>query len=97
MSPGESYNIPPHHFETARPQSELFAFQCSQWELIWNSQLIRRYKEMSSSESYSQWELIWNSQLIGRYKEMLPGESYIWNWQSSEWTLHFSMQSMSTH
>ena len=121
MSPGESYNIPPHHFETARPQSELFAFQCSQWELIWNSQLIGRYKEMSPGESYSQWELIWksqlierykemlpdesysqweliwNSQLIGRYKKMLPGESYIWNCQSTEWTLHFSMQSMSTH
>ena len=154
-------------FETARAQSELFTFQCSQWELIWNSQLIgrykemspgesysqweliwnsqlirrykemspgesynipprctlklpehrvnsllfnavnehpletvkliRRYKEMSPGESYSQWELIWNSQLIGRYKEMSPGESYIWNCQSSEWTLHFSMQSMSIH
>ena len=69
----------------------------SQSELIWNSQLIGRYKEMSPGESYSQWELIWNSQLIGRYKEMSPGESYIWNWQSSEWTLHFSMQSMRAH
>ena len=39
-------------------------------------------------------ELIWNSQLIARYKEMSPGESYIWNWQSSEWTLCFSMWSM---
>ena len=36
----------------------------SQSELIWNSQLIGRYKEMSPGESYSQWELIWNSQLI---------------------------------
>ena len=69
----------------------------SQSELIWNSQLIGRYKEMSPGESYSQWEFIWNSQLIGRYKEMSPGESYIWNWQSTEWTLRFSMQSMSTH
>ena len=132
-------------FETARAQSELFAFQCGQWELIWNSQLIGRYKEMSPGESYgqweliwnsqligrykemspgesygqweliwnsqligrykemspgesySQWELIWNSQLIGRYKEMSPGESYVWNWQSSEWTLRFSMQSMRAH
>ena len=93
MSPGESYNDTPLHFETARPQSELFAFQCSQWELIWNSQLIGRYKEMSPGESYSQQselfafqcgqELIWNSQLIGRYKEMSPGESYIWNCQSN--------------
>ena len=39
-------------FKTARAQSELFAFQCSQWELIWNSQLIGRYKEMSPGESY---------------------------------------------
>ena len=39
-------------FETARAQSELFAFQFSQWELIWNSQLIGRYKEMSPGESY---------------------------------------------
>ena len=39
-------------FETARAQSELFAFQCSLWELIWNSQLIGRYKEMSPGESY---------------------------------------------
>ena len=44
-------------FETARAQSELFAFQCSQWELIWNCQLIRRYKEMSPGESY-----VWNCQ-----------------------------------
>ena len=66
----------------------------SQTELIWNSQLIERYKEMSPGESYGQWVLIWNSQLIGRYKEMSPGESYIWNCQSSEWTLRFSMQSI---
>ena len=124
-------------FETARAQSELLAFQCSQWELIWNSQLIGRYKEMSKGESwclklaelrvnsllfsvvkwdlmwnsqligrykemspgetYGQWELIWNSQLIGRYKEMSPGESDVWNWQSTEWTLCFSMKSMRAH
>ena len=96
MSPGESYDIPPQ-FETGRAQSELFTFQCGQWELIWNSQLIGRYKEMSPGESYGQWELIWNSQLIGRCKEMSPGESYIWNCQSTEWTLCFSMQSMRAH
>ena len=39
-------------FETGRAQSELFAFQCGQWELIWNSQLIGRYKEMSPGECY---------------------------------------------
>ena len=89
MSPGESYG---------------------QLDLIWNSQLIGRYKEMSPGESYiwnlvehrvnsllfqcSQWELIWTSELIAGYKEMSPGESYIWKWLSTEWTLHFSMQSM---
>ena len=46
MSPGEST------IETGIAQSELFAFQCGQWELIWNSQLIGRYKEMSPGESY---------------------------------------------
>ena len=84
-------------FESARAQSELFAFQYSQWVPIRNSQIIGKYKEMSPGESYSQLELIWNSQLIGRYKEMSPGESYIWNCQSTEWTLPFSMQSMSAH
>ena len=68
--------IYPPQVETGRAQSEHFAFQCSQWKLIWNSQLIRRYREMSPVESYSQSELIWNSQLIGRHKEMSPGESY---------------------
>ena len=88
------YNPP---FETGRAQSELFTFQCGQWELIWNSQLIGRYKEMSPGKSYGQLDPIWNSQLIGRYKEMSPGESYIWNCQTTEWTLHFSMQSMRAH
>ena len=69
----------------------------SQSELIWNSQLIGRYKEMSPGESYGQWELIWNSQIIGGYKERSPDESYIWNCQSSEWTLRFSMLSMRAH
>ena len=32
-------------FETARAQSELCTFQCDQWEPIWNSQLIGKYKE----------------------------------------------------
>ena len=46
MTPGKSYKIPPP-FETARAQSELLTFQCSQWVPIQNSQLIGRYKEMS--------------------------------------------------
>ena len=33
-----------------------------QLDLIWNSQLIGRYKEMSPGESYSQLDLIWNCQ-----------------------------------
>ena len=36
---------PPPPFETVRAQSELFAFQCDQWEPIQNSQLIGKYKE----------------------------------------------------
>ena len=36
-------------FETARAQSELFTFQCCQWEPIRNSQLIRKYKENTSA------------------------------------------------
>ena len=51
MLPGKSYDIPPW-FETGRAQSELFAFQCSQWDIIWNSLLIGRYKEMTPGESY---------------------------------------------
>ena len=39
--------IPCTPFETVRAQTELFASQCGQWETIWNSQLIGRYKEMS--------------------------------------------------
>ena len=74
-------------FVTARAQSELFAFQCGQWELIWNSQLIGRYKEMSPGESYGQWELILNSKLIGQsIKKCLQVNAYgqwelIWNSQ----------------
>ena len=84
-------------FETARAQSEPFTFQYSKWLPIRNSQIIERYKGMSPGESNSQWELIWNSQLIGRYKEMSTDESYISNCQSTEWTLRFSIQSMSAH
>ena len=62
-------------FQTARAQSELFAFQFGQWELIWNSQLIGRYKEMSPGESYNIPPKDQTWQLIGRYKEMSPGES----------------------
>ena len=33
-------------FKTAWAVSELYIFQCDQWELIQNSQLIRKYKEI---------------------------------------------------
>ena len=49
-------------------------FETEHRAVIWNSELIGRYKEMSPGESYSQLDLIWNSQIIGRYKEMSPGE-----------------------
>ena len=39
-------SFPPPPFETARAQSELFAFPCGQWEPIWKSQIIGRYKEI---------------------------------------------------
>ena len=46
MSPGESYDIPPP-IENWQSSEWTLHFQCSQWELIWDSQLIGRYKEMS--------------------------------------------------
>ena len=42
---GVNLDTPLPPFETARGQSELFAFQCDQWEPIQNSQLIGKYKE----------------------------------------------------
>ena len=37
-------DLPP--FETASEQSDLFTVLCGQWDSIWNSQLIRKYKEI---------------------------------------------------
>ena len=37
---------PPSPLETARALSDLYAFQCSQWVPIRNSQIIGRYKEI---------------------------------------------------
>ena len=76
---------PPSPFKTARAQSELFAFQCGQWEPIRNSQLIGRYKEMS----------VWHQVNLMIYPPLpsLP----IRNCHSSEWALCFSMQSMWAH
>ena len=39
-------DVLPPPFETARAQSDLLAVQCGQWEPIWNSQLIRKYKKI---------------------------------------------------
>ena len=73
-------SLPP--FKTARALSELYAFQCSQWVPIRNSQLIGRYKEMS----------VWHQVNLQIYPP-----PPIQNCQSSEWTLRFSMQSMRAH
>ena len=81
MSPGESYDIPPL-VGTGRAQSELFTFQCSQWELIWNSQLIGRYKEMSPGESYD----IPSSFETGR------AQSDLFAFQCSQWELIWNSQ-----
>ena len=71
-------------FETARPQSELFAFQCGQWELIWNSQLIGRYKEMSPGESYESIRAPFETQLIG--------QSELFTFQCGQWELIWNSQ-----
>ena len=43
-------------------------------------------------------KLIWNSQLIARWIIIPPTPTPpVWNWQSSEWNLCFSMQSMRAH
>ena len=33
-------------FETASEKIDLLAVLCGQWDSIWNSQLIRKYKEI---------------------------------------------------
>ena len=99
-------------FKTARALSQLFAVQCHQWEPVRNGQLIRIYKEgnipsppFETARALSrlftvqchQWEPIWNGQLIRIYKEGNIPPSPIWNCQSTEWTLHFSMWPMRAH
>ena len=69
-------------FETARAQSELFTFQCSQWELIWNSQLIGRHKEMSPGESYD----------IPPQFETGRAQSELFTFQCSQWELIWNSQ-----
>ena len=62
------------HLKLGELRVNSFTFQCSQWELIWNSHLIGRYKEMLPGESNDTFHL--KQSTIGRYKEMSPGESY---------------------
>ena len=69
-------------FETGRAQSELFAFQFGQWELIGNSQLIGRYKEMSPGESYD----------IPPQFETGRAQSELCTFQCSQWELIWSSQ-----
>ena len=90
-------------YETVRALSDLYAFQCSQWEPIRNSQIIGRYKEIPVKRKHVDTK---GSQPIRKYQEIpvdiriqIPKADGppIWNCQSSEWPLRFSMQSMSTH
>ena len=74
--------IYPPWFETGRAQSELFVFQCGQWELIWNSQLIGRYKEMSPGESYD----------IPPHFETGRAQSELFAFQCSQWELIWNSQ-----
>ena len=74
--------IYPPQFETGRAQSELFAFQCGQWEFIWNSQLIGRYKEMSPGESYD----------IPSHFETARAQSELFTFQCSQWELIWNSQ-----
>ena len=76
MWPGESYDIPPQ-LQAGRAQSELFTFQCSQWELNWNSQLIEIYKEMWPGESYD----------IPPQFETGRAQSELFTFQCSQWEL----------
>ena len=91
-------------YETVRALSDLYTFQCSQWAPIRNSQIIGRYKEIPVQRKHVDTK---GSQLIRKYKEIpvyiriqIPktdGPPPVWNCQSSEWPLRFSMQSMSAH
>ena len=53
-----------------------------QWELIWNSQLIGRYKEMSPGESYD----------IPPQFETGRAESELFTFQCSQWELIWNSQ-----
>ena len=55
----------------------------SQWELIWNSQLIRRYKEMSPGESYN---------IPPLHFETARPQSELFAFQCSQWELIWNSQ-----
>ena len=61
----------------------------SQWELIWNSQLIGRYKEMSPGESY---RAIYspNRKDIKKCYQFETGraQSELFTFQCSQWAAH---------
>ena len=69
--------IYPPPFETARAQSELFAFQCGPWEPIQNSQLIGRYKEMS----------VWHQVILMIYPPIQNCQSSKWTLCFSIWSM----------
>ena len=74
--------IYPPGLKLARAQSDLFAFQCGQWELIWNSQLIGRYNEMSPGESEG----------IPPHFDTARGQSELFTFQCSQWELIWNSQ-----
>ena len=70
MTPGKSYNITPpapSKLPVLRVISSFF-FQCSQWEHIWNSQLIGKYKEMS----------VWHQVNLTKYPPQYIWQRTVW-------------------
>ena len=95
--------IYPPPFKTARAQSELFAFQCSQWEPILNSQLIGRYKEMSVWHQvnlmiYPPVYLTEHRVISSLFNIVIDTQRQIYppyqHWQTTEWSLHCSQLSL---
>ena len=51
-------------FETASEKSDLLAVLCGQWDSIWNSQLIRKYKEIPVQWEIYRYLVVKNSNFI---------------------------------
>ena len=99
MDPPQSY--------TARAESELFGVQWHKWEPIWNSQLIRKYKEIpvqiyrdtdtkgrwTPQSTLSEHRVISSlfNVVIETQRQMDPPCQHC---QNTEWSLHCSMLSL---